>query len=80
MKSYKVKRAYTDRETGEQRNPGDMVQASDERAAELREADVIYATVQADPEPSPETEVTEDAEPGKRTRRKPADPGADSDG
>ncbi|WP_019008980.1 hypothetical protein [Deinococcus aquatilis] len=57
MEQYRVKKRFTDRNTGETHQRGDLIRVTDERAQELQEAGHLPATpvkesdAPAEPEP-----------------------------
>lgn len=52
METYKIKSFFTDVKTGEERNPGDLVEFSQERVKEIQAVDPkLIELVKAEPTP-----------------------------
>lgn len=59
MKKVKVEQRFIDRETGEMRNVGDVVELTDERIAEIQSVDPMFISVLAEKKPKKDSGKTE---------------------
>lgn len=70
MQKYKIKKFFTDIKTNEARNPGDVVEFSQERVKEIESVDpTLIELVQPKPKSAPKAKVAKapDPEPVKVT-------------
>lgn len=59
MKKVKIEHRFIDRETGEMRNVGDVVELTDERIAEIQSVDPMFISVLAEKKPKKDSGKTE---------------------
>jgi hypothetical protein len=64
MQKYKIKKFFTDVRTNEQRNPGDVVEFSQERVKEINSVDdSLIELVQPKPKTAPKAKVAKAPDP-----------------